>query len=119
MTAIATSTSFDAETAAANVAHHCDHKLGGASFRLTARNEINSLYVRASNSQQLRDLADALHCLANEWDNDDLDLKCESCGVVVPEGQGKYPYSIGGDRVCGDCLISGNFHDAKAGENNG
>jgi hypothetical protein len=119
MTAIATTTSFDAETAAANAAHHCDHKSGGASFRLTGRSTLNSLYVRAHNSQQLRDLADALHSLANEWDNDGLELNCDSCGVIVPEGQGKYPYSIGGDRVCGDCFRDANFIDANAGATNG
>ena len=118
MTAIATTTSFDAETAAANAAHHCDHEHGGASFRLTGGGALNSLYVRASHSQQLRDLADALHCLANEWDEADLELDCESCGVIVPEGEGKYPYSIGGDRVCGDCFRDGAI-EAKEGAANG
>lgn len=32
-----------------------------------------------------------------------LEDSCDRCGIEVPDGDGRYPDGIAGDRVCADC----------------
>jgi len=104
--------SFHAASAAANARHHCDHADRSRTIRLTG-SIGHVLYLNAADPDDLRLLASRLADLADEWDGVDDDLNCEQCGVIVPEGKGHYPHSIGGDRVCGDCFRDANFYDAR------
>ena len=106
--------SFHAASAAANARHHCDHADRSRTIRLTG-SIGHVLYLNAADPDDLRLLAARLVDLADEWQGIERDdsLNCESCGVIVPEGKGHYPHSIGGDRVCGDCFRDANFYDAR------
>lgn len=109
--------SFYAASAAANARHHCDHADRSRTIRLTG-SIGHVLYLNAADPDDLRLLASRLADLADEWDGIDTDddLNCEQCGVIVPEGKGRYPHSIGGDRVCGDCFRDATKHNFRRGE---